>query len=147
MAAEGDNDMERYEEGLKAERHLDPDHDAADRDDRYRVGRVAADRDDRYQDNLNTLVNLISQQVSAQDKANETFRDQMKFQNEEIASLREDQRAQQRQINDVDNRVNVVERGQVEDREQIAAINAGFLALRGEFDVMVEKLKRADGTK
>ena len=121
---------------------------------RDRVARLAADlddRDDRNQDNLNTLANLMRQQISAQqetndvqNQTNETFRGQILFQNQEIASLREDQRAQQRQINDVDNRVNVVQRGQVEDREQIAALNEGFLALRGQFNSMVEKMERAE---
>lgn len=130
------------------------DHDAADRDIHDRNGRVAADRDDRGQGNINTLANLMSQQVNAQKETNETqketneiFRDQMRVHNEKLISLGEGQLAQQRQINDVCNRINVVESGQVEDREQIAALHKDVLSLRGEFDDMVEKLKRADVAK
>ena len=89
---------------------------SANRDGRDRVARVAADRDDRdrdrNQDNLNMIANLMRQQLSTQNETNDTFR-------QEMFSLREDQQDQQRQINNVNNRVTVFESGQVEHRQMI----------------------------
>jgi len=120
---------------------------SANRDGRDRVARVAADRDDRdrdrdrNQENLNMIANLMRQQLSTQNEtndkltqANDTFR-------QEMFSLRGDQQDQQRQINDVNNRVTVCESGQVENRQMIDGLHEGMISLCGKFEDMTGKFE------